>query len=181
MAVHIEVTGAREVATKLGEWHSKIQKVRPTEAIHYVAKEWQDNFRSGGARVGGWQALSEATLRTKQEQGFGGQPILVRAGGLYKAATVFPQGVPDTGGAASYPTAGGIDAIPSWTRTNITIQIGDLQGIMMIDGPAVENQYGSYDPETDLVTPERRFWFVDQGVREAARKGIIVVLGKELT
>lgn len=130
-------------------------------ATQAVATEWEANFRSGGARVGGWADLAEATIQNRERQGFPAGPILIRYGALKRVTT---DEFINARGEGSWS---GSDPYSKHTTTGrLTIKKGLAH--LEAHGWKVANQYGHPNSRGSAPVPPRPFWFVDRQVTAAA-------------
>lgn len=160
-------------------------------AVSPIGDAWGDNFRSQGARVGGWKALSPYTQRERELRGYSGSsPILKQEGGLFRHA-IAPFGfwrvgqtqhtgtIPPTMARSadiedSWRMAGPGDAgrLYSYGETRVVARVGPRSFFANISGPKAQHQYGGPIPFANRSgwthLPARPFWFFDGQALDAA-------------
>lgn len=172
-----------------------------TPAVRAVGAGWHDNFRSEGARVGGWKPLSDYTERERIERGYRKGPKLLQSGGLLAGAiTPFtrwsegqarfnttiaatPARAKAYGGGFTNDTVNtrrisGYGPDPSASGpTRVTAAVNPRRFFANVSGAKALNQTGGNMPVASASgwtkLTARPFWFFDQQMVDAATLGII--------
>lgn len=154
--------------------------------VRRVAHVWADNYDGEGFAVGGWPLLSEYTQRIRAWRGYPREhPIMRQGGGLRRAAIEVPMNF--TGKGTSQITAKTRSS--DGTPTNITIRTNSSglshRAELKISGSKVANQGGGVNWNNRVGSyarplPARRFWFVNNEVKEKMAEGVLEALQAEM-
>lgn len=170
MGVRINVTlkgGVGQQQKYLAQLNRRLKDRRGglLEAVHEIAEEWDDNFRSEGSEVGGWAALAEATIKRRAAAGYPAWPILVRYGALRKVAIEGFMSANSSGSWASGDNYSG-------HNTKGTLRLNKGEATLSAHGWKVANQWGHPNWRGKPI-PARPFWYIDRNVRSSARDGVV--------
>jgi hypothetical protein len=138
-------------------------------ALHEVAAVFDKNFAAEGKATGGWAPLAEQTQRRREALGFGAKhPILVRYADLRQFTA---QALKTVGPSASFAGggAGGRDI-------RVVVSSGNGAVNVVASGGQAENQI----EDTAANRPARPFWYINQTVLAAVRRGGSDSLHKEI-
>ena len=135
------------------------------KAANAAARVWEENFRTGGAAVGGWAALAEATIQNRQRQGMPEGPVLIKYGALKSVVT---EGFMEANGPGSWSKTDPYS--PHTTRGRLTISKGLAR--LSAQGWKIANQYGHPNGRGSSPVPPRPFWFVDRSVMAASKQAV---------
>lgn len=134
------------------------------KAANAAAREWEKNFRTGGAAVGGWAQLAEATKQNRARQGMPQGPVLIKYGAL---KAVVSEGFMEARGPGTWSKTDPYS--PHTTRGRLTISKGLAK--LTASGWKVANQYG-HPNHSGKAIPPRPFWFVDRTVMAASKSAV---------
>lgn len=135
------------------------------KAANATARVWEKNFRSGGAAVGGWADLAEATIRNREKQGMPTGPVLIKYGALKAVVT---EGFMEASGPGRWSKSDPYS--PHTTTGRLTIKRG--LATLSAHGWKVANQYGHPNRRGSRPVPPRPFWFVDRNVMAASKSAV---------
>lgn len=167
-----EVRGMKQALAGIRQVRSMLEskkEVFARDALHEVADVFDRNFASGGRATGGWLPLAERTQKQREALGFGPNgPILVR----YADLRVFTaQALKSVGPSATFEGGG-----PGGRDIKVVVSSGDGAVNVVASGGQAENQFG--DPSRNL--PARPFWYINNTVIAAVRRGAIAGIRKQL-
>ena len=172
-----------------GNYFNKVEAMGP--AVRAVGAGWYDNFRSEGARVGGWKPLKDYTIQERLARGYRAGPKLLQSGGLMKGAITPFINWSDTQSRHSAniaPTPGRAKTrgggfsndstdIGASGPTRVVAALSSRRFFANVAGAKAMNQTGGRIPVASssgwTTLPARPFWFFDQRMVEAAAKGIV--------
>jgi hypothetical protein len=169
-------TGIDAITKNLQALQSKLETPDMSAPVRGAARVWQENFDHQGWQTGNWKELSEFTQATRSARGYGAtRPILHQSGGLRKAAADYPAQFKGKTMSRSTPATPGSYG----TATSIVIQTIRNRATLTLTGSKVANQYGginnapAFSPsgllgEYSFKLPKRRFWYINDTVRNSA-------------
>lgn len=129
------------------------------KAANAAAGVWERNFREGGALVGGWASLAEATVQNRIRQGMPSGPVLIKYGALkYVTTDAFMEAHGPSSWAKTDPYS------PNTTRGRLTIQ----KGIAHLTASGWKTVHQTEGPHRQA----RPFWFVDSNVMAASKSAV---------
>lgn len=153
----------------------------PMDAVvRRVAEPWRDNYDGEGFAVGGWPLLSEYTQNIRRWRGYPAEhPIMRQGGGLRRAAVEVPLAFKGKGVSRITSATRSSDGTP----TNISITTVNSgrthRANLKISGSKVANQFGGQNTGMGWQRaslhrlPARKFWFVNNEVREKMAEGAL--------
>lgn len=137
------------------------------DALHSVAKKFDENFVSEGKMVGGWDELAESTVRDRERLGVPGtSPILVRYEDLrdFTATNLMAVG--------SRATMRTVDAQGGSLSVNV---VSNAYGVIVsASGTKALHQVGTKN------MPVRQYWFVNEKIMSAAKRGGVDSIRKHI-
>jgi len=151
---HLQAEYLQRVMERLSDPRNGLIK-----AANAAAGVWERNFREGGALVGGWKDLAQATVENRVRQGMPAGPVLIKYGALkYVTTDAFME--------ANGPS--------SWSRSdpysdNVTRGRLDIRkGVAHLSASGWKTVHQTEGPNR----PARPFWFVDANVMAASKSAV---------
>jgi hypothetical protein len=165
LTVNVDVVGLVEAMRYLRKVDRRLNGDRDDglfKVVNRISDVWLDNFRSEGARVGGWSQLADSTRERRGAQGFNPEhPILERSGAL-RSATIdaFTR-------VRSNRSFSKSDSYSNSNPTTSSISISNGTARLNARGWKVLNheRIGGHEA--------RPIWFVDKTVMFAAQGGLV--------